>query len=220
MGFGGIKSPPLPAHCEITGIMHERTGQDGDQYAIRFLLRLPEDWNSRFLFQGGGGTDGNIGGALGMINFGAPPAIASGYAVVSNDSGHNNQINNDPAVGRFVSFGRDAQARADFGHAALKATYDAAQAIMVRFYGRSPEHSYFSGCSKGGQEGLAFAERYPTAFEGILAGAPGMSLPKAAIGHPWVVQAFAHVVSDGLKTGVPVSRLADSVTDGDLRLVR
>ena len=220
LGFGGMKSQPLPAHCEITGILHERKGQDGENYAIRFHLRLPDDWNGRFLFEGGGGTDGNIGGALGMIKFGAPPAIAEGYAVVSDDAGHSNQINNDSARGGNVSFGLDAQARADYGHASLKATYDAAQAIIAGFYGRAPEHSYFAGCSKGGQEGLAFAERYPASFDGILAGAPGMSLPKAAIGHPWVVQGFAAVLGDIAKSKIPVSRLADSISDSDLRLAR
>lgn len=220
LGFGGMKSGPLPAHCEIQGIMHERTGRDGDHYAIRFHLRLPEDWNGRFLFEGGGGTDGNLGGALGMISFRAPPALAQGYAVVSNDSGHSNEINNDPAAGGPSSFGRDPQARADYGHAALKATYDAAQAIMANFYARSPIHSYFVGCSKGGQEGLAFAERYPDAFDGILAGAPGMSLPKAALGHPWSAQVFAAVVGGGKNRSIPVSKLAESFSNEDLNLAR
>ena len=84
--------------------MHERTGADGDHYAIRFHLRLPDHWNGRFLFEGGGGTDGNLGAALGMIGFGAPPAITAGYAVVSDDSGHSNEINNDPVAGGQVAF--------------------------------------------------------------------------------------------------------------------
>ncbi len=200
--------------------MHERTGEDGEKYAIRFHLRLPDDWNGRFLFEGGGGTDGNIGSAIGMVNPGAPPAVAQGYAVVSDDSGHNNQINNDPAKGGVVSFGLDAQARADYGHAALKATYDAAQSMMAVFYGRSPNYSYFAGCSKGGQEGLAFAERYPNSFNGILAGSPAMSLPKAAIGHPWVVQGFAAVVGGSKTKSIPFARLAESISDSDLKLAR
>jgi hypothetical protein len=220
LGFGNLKSPPLPAHCDVMGIMHERTGQDGDHYAIRFHLRLPEKWNGRFLFEGGGGSDGNTGSALGNIGGGAPPAIASGYAVVSDDSGHNNQINNDPAVGGTVSFGRDEQARADYGHSGQEATYDDAQSIIASYYDKSPDHSYFVGCSKGGQEGLSFAERRPDAFDGILAGSPGMSLPRAALGHPWEVQAFAAVVSGGKTSDIPVSKLGESVSDADLALAR
>src|SRR5437667_4067351 len=38
MPFG----PPmtLPEHCDVTGVMQERTGIDGQRYAIRFHLRL------------------------------------------------------------------------------------------------------------------------------------------------------------------------------------
>jgi hypothetical protein len=178
IGFGGMKTPPLPAHCEATGILHARVGLDGDHYAIRFHIRLPVAWNNRFFFEGGGGTDGNLGAAIGMVGFGRPPALAMGYAVVSGDAGHSNEINNNPAAGGIASFGRDPQARADYGHAALKATYDAARAVLVRYYAHAPSHSYFVGCSKGGQEGLAFAERYPDAFDGIVAGDPGLSLPR------------------------------------------
>jgi feruloyl esterase len=61
-------SPPLqvvvPAHCEVRGQLRERAGALGQQYAIRFHLRLPTVWNHRFYFQGGGGTNGDLGNAL------------------------------------------------------------------------------------------------------------------------------------------------------------
>lgn len=220
LGFMGMKTPPLPAHCEVKGILQERNGADGEPYAIRFHVRLPEHWNGRMLFEGGGGTDGNLGAAIGMINFRSPPAIATGYAVVSDDSGHSNEINADPAKGGPSAFGRDAKARADYGHAALKVSYDAARAIMFKFYDKAPTYKYYAGCSKGGQEGLAFAERYPDAFDGILVGAPGMSLPRAALGHPWATQAFAAVVGGKKGVSLPVAKLADAFTDADLQLVR
>jgi len=220
IGFGGMRSPPLPSHCEVTGILHERVGRDGDHYAVRFHVRLPDAWNDRFFFEGGGGTDGNLGAALGMTGFGRPPALAAGYAVVSGDSGHSNEINNDMAAGGAVSFGRDPQARADYGHAALEATYDAAKAVIARYYAHAPARSYFVGCSKGGQEGLAFAERYPDAFDGIVAGDPGMSLPRAALGHAWAAQVFATVVGGGKDRSVPFARLPESFADGDLKLVQ
>jgi feruloyl esterase len=220
LGFGGMKSQPLPAHCEITAILQERTGQDGEPYAIRFHLRMPESWNGRMLFEGGGGTDGNLGTALGMINFRSPPAITTGYAVVSGDSGHSNEINNDPAKGGQSSFGRDAEARANYGHAALKATYDAAQAVIARFYEKTPTHNYYAGCSKGGQEGLAFAERYPNAFDGLLVGAPGMSLPRAALGHPWSAQAFAAAAGGDKGKPITIERLQNAYSDADLLLAR
>ena len=42
---------PLPEHCELTAIMHERVGSDGQHYAIRLHLRLPDKWNGGFFFK-------------------------------------------------------------------------------------------------------------------------------------------------------------------------
>ena len=42
----------LPKHCIVTGEVNDRTGVDGKHYAIRFEMRLPVDWNGRFLRSG------------------------------------------------------------------------------------------------------------------------------------------------------------------------
>lgn len=193
-----IKSPmgtaTLPTHCEVVGVMQERMGEAGQQYAIRFKLRLPERWNQRFFFQGGGGTNGDIGDAIGNIGAGVPSALARGYAVVSQDSGHDNARNSVPERGGAVAFGFDPQARADYGGTSLKPVAQAARAAIAAFYGRKPERSYFVGCSKGGQEGMAFAQRYPEEFDGIVAGSPGFSLPRAAVAEAWDTQAFASLI--------------------------
>ncbi|HEY4214784.1 MAG TPA: tannase/feruloyl esterase family alpha/beta hydrolase [Steroidobacteraceae bacterium] len=194
-----IKSPmgatSLPAHCEVTAVMHERVGVDGQHYAIRFRVRLPEAWNRRFFFQGGGGTNGDIGDATGNIAAGTPTALARGYAVVSQDSGHDNARNSVPERGGAVAFGFDPQARADYGGTSLKPVADASKALIAAVYGSKAERSYFVGCSKGGQEGMAFAQRYPGEFDGIVAGSPGFSLPRAALAEAWDTQAFASLMS-------------------------
>ena len=52
---------PAPAHCRVTGRMHERVSPvDGKTYAIGFEMRLPKDWNGRFFYQGNGGIDGSV----------------------------------------------------------------------------------------------------------------------------------------------------------------
>ena len=48
----------LPGHCVVTGAINPRVGVDGKNYAIGFQLSLPDRWNGRFLFIGGGGNDG------------------------------------------------------------------------------------------------------------------------------------------------------------------
>lgn len=116
-GPPGVGGPPvqLPAHCEIVGSTRHRTGVDAQNYAIQFHLMLPEEWNGRLFFEGGGGLNGNLGAALGMLGFGKPPALAAGYAVLSQDAGHDNEVNSDPAQGGQAAFGFDPRARADGG---------------------------------------------------------------------------------------------------------
>lgn len=205
-----------PAHCEVIGHLQARTGVDGQSYAVAFHLRLPVDWNGRFLFQGGGGSNGVLGDARGaVLFFGGQVALSKGYAVVSQDSGHDNQRNALAEHGGDLSFGFDPTARANYGHASLKLVTDAAKAGLGAFYGRGPSHSYFAGCSKGGQEGMAVAQRYPDAFDGVLAGAPGFSLPRAAIAEAWSTQTFARLVA----SPKPTARdLASVFSDEDLGL--
>ncbi len=216
-GMGGPRAE-LPAHCAITGIMQERAGVDGQDYAIRFHLRLPDNWNGRFLMQGGGGTNGELGDAVGRLAGALEPALAQGYAVLSQDSGHDNARNTVPHRNGATAFGFDPQARADYGGDSLEKTVLAARAALRAYYGSDPRRSYFFGCSKGGQEGMALAQQYPELFDGIVAAAPGFSLPRAAIGEAWNTQAFASVVS-ARGDEVTLASFGSSFTPGDLGLV-
>lgn len=156
--------PALKSHCVIDATMAPRTGIDGQHYTIRFRLRLPENWNGRFLFQGGGGTNGNIGNALGLVPGAGlmEPAINQGYAVVSQDSGHDNASNSDPARGGPVAFGWDPEARRNYAYASLQTVVSSAKALISRFYGRAADHSYFAcprhvaaACRPGAELGCA-----------------------------------------------------------------
>src|SRR5437868_10759978 len=40
-------TPALPAHCEVFGRMNDRTGANGQHYAINFHMRLPATWNGK-----------------------------------------------------------------------------------------------------------------------------------------------------------------------------
>ena len=203
-------SATLPEHCEVIGAINERVSPiDGQPYAIRFHLRMPTDWNRRFYYSGGGGTDGNLG------NADAAP-IRDGYAVVSTDSGHNNAVNTSDVAGAF-QFGFDPQARSDYGYNGPARVTETAKAILKQFYGKRPKYSYFVGCSEGGREGLMFSQRYPDYFDGIVAGNPGMDLPKAAVAEAWDSQAFARAARTTTPFGNP--DLASSFTDAELATV-
>lgn len=94
----------------------------------------------------------------------------------------------------------------------------AARAALKRFYGSAARHSYFIGCSKGGQEGMVLAQREPDLFDGIVAAAPGFSLPRAAVAEAWDTQSFARVAQQS-GAAATIAGLARSFSDDDLGLL-
>jgi pimeloyl-ACP methyl ester carboxylesterase len=176
--------------------MNERKGSDGITYAIRFEMRLPTQWNGRFLHQVNGGNDGIVVPALGDRPDGSASGgevpLARAFAVLSSDSGHNSDDPAHAALGlvRGASFGLDRQARRDYGYSADIALAPEAKAILAAHYGRRPEFSYMAGCSNGGRHAMVAASRMPEQYDGFLAGNPGFNLPRAALQHAWEVQAF------------------------------
>ena len=221
-GRGGPPLGPMPAHCEVLGKMQQHEGPNGQVYAIRFHMRLPQSWNGRFVFQGGGGTNGNIGQANGPLLGGqSDDALNRGYAVVSQDSGHDNAVNNDPKRQGTATFGYDDQARRNYGGASIGPVTKAAKAIIAAFYGRGPQYSYYIGGSKGGQEAFMATQRFADMFDGVLAGYPGFRLATAgAVGEMWDDQAFAAVARKiGAVDGEGLPLINKAFSDGDLALV-
>ena len=166
--------PALPEHCEVVGKMNDRMGANGQHYAIRFHMRLPSAWNGRFFFEGGGGSNGNIGDALGNLQGQQPTnALVLGYAVVSQDSGHDNAVNNDPKLNGAQTFGFDEQALLDFGYNSYDQVTQVAKALIKIYYGRPPERSYYVGCSEGGarsDDDVAAFSRLLRRHSGVLSG--------------------------------------------------
>ncbi len=157
----------LPAFCRVDGVINQRKRADGKSYGIGFALALPDQWNGRFLFQGGGGLNGNVAPPLGASAAGETPALARGFAVVSTDSGHK-------GGGFDGSFFRDQQASLDFYYVAIGRVAQLAKEAIASYYGRAAEHSYFAGCSTGGREAMIMSQRYPEYFDGIVSGDPAI----------------------------------------------
>ena len=181
-----------PAHCQVQGVANERTGADGRPYAIGFEMRLPAAWNRRFVHQVNGGNDGKVVPALGALGVLPTNALQRGFAVISSDSGHSEDAPGNAAAGLAKGnvFGEDPQARRDYGYSADDTMFTVAQALMKGRYGQAPERNYMIGCSNGGRHALVAATRYGDRYDGILAGAPGFNLPKAAVQHAWDVQSW------------------------------
>src|SRR5690606_20393202 len=83
------ENSPVP-HCLVAGHIADRIGADGNSYAVNFELRLPDDWNGRFVHQFNGGNDGSVVPAMGnLLNANpADTALSRNYAVVSSNAGH------------------------------------------------------------------------------------------------------------------------------------
>ena len=205
----------LPKHCVVRGEVNDRTGVDGKHYAIDFEMRLPVEWNGRFLAQENGGNDGAVLPATGdqpkALASGGVPALARGFAVLSSDSGHSgaDPANKSLGLAAGAAFGLDPQARRDYGYSADMTLAPIAKAIIVAHYGRKPDFSYMFGCSNGGRHTMVAASRMPEAYDGFLAGDPGFDLPRAAIQHAWDAQAFVKADPD----------IRKSITSDDAALV-
>ncbi len=161
--------PPLvaPPHCRIEGMINEREGAGGVTYGIGFELALPDEWNGRYLLQGGGGLNGSVRPALGPTASGEENALQRGFAVASHDSGHK-------GAGFDASFHADQRAALDFAETSVRTVTLATRELVQSYYGEAPHHSYMAGCSTGGREGMLASQRYPELFDGIVVGAPAM----------------------------------------------
>ena len=208
---GGAQTPSnLPAYCRLDGVIDRRIGASGVNYGIGFALALPENWNGRFLFQGGGGLNGSVQAPLGATAAGTNSGLARGFAVVSTDTGHQGR-------GAFDGgFMQDQQANLDFAYSAIGRVADVAKRIIAQHYGKLPDHSYFSGCSTGGREAMLMTQRYPLQFDGVVAGAPAMRTNMSGIGDRWVAATLNEIAPKNAQ-GQPVTR--DALSESDKKLV-
>jgi tannase/feruloyl esterase len=206
---GGASATKLPAYCRLDGVIDRRTGAAGATYGIGFALALPENWNGRFLFQGGGGLNGSVQPPIGGSAAGSEPGLARGFAVVSTDTGHQGRGGFD------ATFMQDQQASLDFAYAAVGRVAEVAKRIIAQHYGKPADRSYFAGCSTGGREAMLMAQRYPMHFDGIVAGAPAMRTGFSGIGDRWVAATLNEIAPKDEK-GLPITRNAFS--DGDKKV--
>ncbi len=158
-------------YCEVEGYVAPSVG---------ILMRLPIQWNGKFLEVG-------CGGFCGMYTFiwlcNAP--IQKGYACITTDMGHKAK----EAEGVEWAY-NNPQAVIDFAYRATHVTALAGKAIARAYYGKPPVKAYFQGCSCGGRQALVEAERFPWDFDGIIVGAPAINYPEIAVGFAYRARAL------------------------------
>ena len=190
-------------------MIDQRTGFDNKPYAIGFAIALPDEWNGRFLFQGGGGLNGSITPPLGGQAAGDAPALARGFAVVSTDTGHKGAVFDS-------AFMKDQLADLNFAYIAVGRVAVISKEIIGQYYGQPAKHSYYDGCSTGGREGMLMSQRYPTYFDGVVVGDPAMRTGYSNIGLTYARNAFAAIAPKDA-SGKPES--AKDFSPGDKKLL-
>lgn len=162
--------------CEVGVVLTHPNA--GDHVAIQVWLPL-EDWNGRFQATGGSGyAAGNFDPSLG-------PAIQLGYSAAATDSG----VTLNPASPAAWALRKDGTvnwvALTNFAHRSVHDLGIVGQDVTRQFYGKKPNYSYWNGCSTGGRQGMAAAQRYPQIFNGILAGAPAINWAEYVLAEQW-----------------------------------
>ena len=140
-----------PAYCKVNGTIAP---------SLNFEIRMPEDWNGKLYYAGGGG----YGGSIPKLSV---PALTDGYVEVTSDTGHQG----DGMTAAFAL--NDPFAAELFGSLAVPTVMSTALKVVRAAYGKPAARSYFEGCSNGGREALMTVQRNPNLFDGVIARAPG-----------------------------------------------
>ncbi|KAK7447132.1 hypothetical protein CaCOL14_011540 [Colletotrichum acutatum] len=164
--------------CNVT-VKYVHTGFD-DVTQVQIWLPSAEAWNGRFVGVGGGGYSAGQFGSEKVV-----ATLAQGYATSSTDAGHDHTtweeapwaLNKDGTV--------NERLLVNYAHVSVHDMTIIAKSIVAQYYSRTPEYSYWSGCSTGGRQGIIEAQRYPGDYDGILSGAPAVNQPSLIISTYW-----------------------------------
>ena len=181
----------LPERCIINGYVNQHVSPvDSCTYLDGFQVQLPVSatWNGRFMFEGGGGTEGSVPAATGSIGGTLVVSeINNGYAVASQDGGHENSLL--AACGKTsVEFYLDPMGTIANGYQSIEVTALTAKYLIDHYYGNDPNRSYWVGCSEGGRQGMVMSQFYPSFFDGIVAGDPVYDTQAVNLSEIWSVQ--------------------------------
>ncbi|KAK1708822.1 tannase and feruloyl esterase-domain-containing protein [Colletotrichum lupini] len=151
----------IPPFCNVT-VSYTHPGHD-DLVNVHVWLPLEKSaWIERFMGLGGGGF------VVGEVDGDGPSAaIQEGYVAAVTDGGHLASL--PPDVWALRSPGNiDWPLLVNFGYRSLHELAVVGKAVLRAYYDAEERYSYFKGCSTGGRQGLAVAQRYPGDFDGVL----------------------------------------------------
>jgi feruloyl esterase len=156
-----------PEYCDVKGSV-ATSGEDAGPGSANFEIKLPANWNQKFVFNG-------VGGLAGSLTSSANPAdqalfLAKGYATAVTDTGH---LVANPTWEYTAPGTPDMPKVIDYYYRAVHDVTLAAKQLVKTYYGANTiRRSYFDGCSNGGKMGLIEASRFPSDYDGIISGSP------------------------------------------------
>lgn len=158
----------LPAFCRIDAVATPTSSS-----LINFQLWVPdgEAWNGKLV------TTGNGGYSPALSYTDMAYAMRQGYAVMGGDTGHQTE---DMLWGV-----TSAEKIIDWGSRSINAITVPGKQLLAELRAEGARRSYYMGCSTGGHQGFAEAQRYPEDFDGIIAGAPGNNRTALNIEFMW-----------------------------------
>ncbi|KAJ5570587.1 uncharacterized protein N7459_010017 [Penicillium hispanicum] len=162
--------------CNVTVTYTHASGND----TIRIFVNFPRDnWNGRFQGVGGSGW-ATCSGLSALLS-----PVANGYSAGCTDGGHGLYFASSASWAGLPNGKLNLHLFEDFASVALNDLAVVGKQLARRYYGYGPRYSYWSGCSTGGRQGLMMAQKYPTAYNGIYAGAPAINWPAFIVAEYW-----------------------------------
>jgi feruloyl esterase len=192
-------------HCRVQGAI---ASVDAEAPPILFNINLPADWNGKALQSGGGGLGGSRNTAPGLKGsgrFDPQPysdtyPLTDGYVTFGGDEGHQ---------GGDIGFMYNEEALLNWAGESQVKVRDVAAAVIERAYGRAPDHFYYSGESAGGREAAIVAQRYPDAYDGVIAVTPVLGWTYIHIGD----NRIRSMLVEGWLDSDAISLIADATRD-------
>ncbi len=175
--FENVAAQPAEAPLPFCRVEITSTPVAGAEIKSEVWLPSPSKWNGRFLGAGNGGPAGVL--SPGTLASG----LAQGYATGHSDAGSHSREKlgaNGTAIGmRFGAINKEWAI--NYSHRGYHTMAVVAKEVVQAFYEKKPKASLFMGCSGGGMEAMAEAQRYPEDYDGIISGDPAINFGKVSI---------------------------------------
>src|SRR5258708_35524107 len=160
-------APPNPEYCDVKGAV-ATSGEGAGPNSAGFEARLPANWDGKFIFNGVGGLAGTFISSANLVD--QSLFLARGYGTAITDTGH---LNTDPTWEIISAREPNTPKVIDYFFRAVHEVTLATKLLVKDYYHTTTiAHSYFDGCSNGGKMGLIEAMRFPSDYDGIIAGSP------------------------------------------------